>query len=154
MDSHLTGAMSAGVPHGPVLGPLLFLIYINDVTMKLKSDCLLYAHDTSLFDIVDDPVTSNNDLTAIEDWARKWLVTINPTKTECMTFSVKRIKPPHPDLFYGDQKIIEVSQHFSTLRCCSLQQPFLCFLIVGIHASGFSIPLSLLMLSGWSLMWI
>ena len=71
--------------------------------MKLKSDCLLYADDTSLFDIVDDPV--------IEDWARKWLVTINPTKTECITFSVKRIKPPHPDLFYGDQKIIEALQH-------------------------------------------
>ena len=35
----------------------------------------------------------------------------NPTKTECMTFSVKRIKPPHLDLFYGDNKIIEVSQH-------------------------------------------
>ena len=77
--------------------------------MKLKSDwCLLhvYADDTSLFDIVDDPATSslklNNDLTEIEDWAQKWLVTINPTKTECMTFSVKRIKPPHPDLFYGN----------------------------------------------------
>ena len=72
--------------------------------MKLKSDCLLYADDTSLFDIVDDPVTSslklNNDLTEIEDWARKWLVTTNPTKTECMTFSVKRIKPPHPDLLW------------------------------------------------------
>ena len=78
--------VSAGVPQGSVLGPLLFLIYINDVTMKLKSDCLLYADNTSLFDIVDDPVTSslklNNDLTEIKDWVRKWLVTVNPTKTE------------------------------------------------------------------------
>ena len=110
--------ISAGVPQGSVLGPLLFLIYINDVTdvtENLKSDCLLYADDTSLFDIVDDPVTSsqklNNDLSEIKDWARKWLVTINPSKTECMTFSAKRIKPPHPDLFYGDNKIIEVAQH-------------------------------------------
>ena len=77
--------------------------------------CLLYADDTSLFDIVDDPVTSsqklNNDLSKINDWAQKWLVTINPSKTECMTFSAKRIKPPHPDLFYGDNKINEVAQH-------------------------------------------
>ena len=107
--------VSAGVPQGSVLGPLLFLIYINDVTENLKSDCLLYADDTSLFDIVDDPVTSsqklNNALSKIYDWARKWLVTINPSKTECMTFSAKRIKPPHPDLFYGDNKINEVAQH-------------------------------------------
>ena len=107
--------VSAGVPQGSVLGPLLFLIYINDVTENLKSDCLLYADDTSLFDIVDDPVTSsqklNNDLYKINDWAQKWLVTINPSKTECMTFSAKRIKPPHPDLFYGDNKINEVAQH-------------------------------------------
>jgi len=78
--------VSAGVPQGSVLGQLLFLIYINDVTENLKSDCLLYADDTSLFDIVDDPVTSsqklNNDLFEIKDWARKWLVTINPSKTE------------------------------------------------------------------------
>lgn len=79
------------------------------------SDCLLYADDTSLFDIVHDPVTSsrklNDDLSKVEDWARKWFVTINPTKIECMTFSVKRVKLLHPDLFYGDKKIIEVSQH-------------------------------------------
>ena len=85
MDSHLSN-VSAGVPQGSVLGPLLFLIYINDVTVKLKSDCLLYADNTSLSDIVDDPVTSslklNNDLTEIKDWVQKWLVTINPTKTE------------------------------------------------------------------------
>ena len=78
------------------------------------SDCLLYADDTSLFDIVHDPVTSSrklNDLSKVEDWARKWFVTINPTKIECMTFSVKRVKLLPPDLFYGDKKIIEVSQH-------------------------------------------
>lgn len=41
----------------------------------------------------------------------EWLVTINPTKTECMTFSVKRLRPHHPDIYCSDKKIIDVSQH-------------------------------------------
>ena len=107
--------INAGVPQGSVLGPLLFLIYINDITENLESYSLLYADDTSLYDIVDNPDTSstklNNDLIEIEKWAKRWLATINTKKTKCMTFSVKRLKPPHPDLYFANEKICEVLQH-------------------------------------------
>ena len=80
-----------------------------------KSNCLLYADDTSLFDIVESPNDSadklNHDLEEMHSWAKTWLVTINPTKTECMTFSAKRTKQQHPDLFYDGKKIHEVSHH-------------------------------------------
>jgi hypothetical protein len=69
----------------------------------------------SILDIVDAPNMSsiklNNDLTSIKEWASQWLVTINPTKTESIIFSTKRIKPYHPDLFYEGKKIAMVSQH-------------------------------------------
>ena len=45
------------------------------------------------------------------DWASQWLVTINPTKTESIIFSNKRIKPYHPHLFYEGKKIAEVTEH-------------------------------------------
>ena len=108
--------IEAGVPQGSVLGPLLFLIYINDITASdLQSDSFLYADDTSLFEVVDDPtltaVNLNNDLERINAWTRDWLVTINSCKTKSIIFSVKRIKPSHPNIYFNNQIIENVSNH-------------------------------------------
>ena len=66
--------VQAGVPLGSVLGPLLFLVYINDITDGIQSTCFLYANDTFLLEIVEDPqLTSaklNSDLTNISKWTR------------------------------------------------------------------------------------
>ena len=98
-----------------MLGPLLFLIYINDITTDLQSSSFLYADDTSLLEVVDDPdVTAaklNDDLELINTWTHKWLVTINSDKTKSMVFSTKRQKPLHPQLKYDNQIIESVSNH-------------------------------------------
>ena len=52
----------AGVPHGFILGPLLFLIYINDLPDNLQSTVKLLADDTSLFSTVYDPNISASQL--------------------------------------------------------------------------------------------
>ena len=82
------------------LGPLLFLLYINDIVQDIGSNIRLFADDTSLFIIVDDPVTAagciNTDLDKISNWASTWLVTFNPPKTETLLFSRKINRPLHP----------------------------------------------------------
>ena len=68
--------VEAGVPQGSILGPLFFLIYINDLSDNLKTNPKLFADDTSLFSIVHDlnvPANDlNHDLKKINDWAYEW----------------------------------------------------------------------------------
>ena len=63
----------AGVPQGSIYGPLLFLIYISDISDGLKSECKLIADNTFLFSVVHDINTSvsdlNEDLEKIGNWA-------------------------------------------------------------------------------------
>ena len=95
--------ITAGVPQGSVLGPLFFLIYINDLVDGLSSDAKLFADDTSLFTIVYDETIAasqlNNDLKIISEWAYQWKMKFNPDKNKQaiqVIFSQKKIKPNHP----------------------------------------------------------
>ena len=93
----------AGVPQRSILGPLLFLIYINDLPNELKSNAKLFADDTSLFTIVKDENESanilNNDLSLISKWAFNWKMLFNPDPSKPaqeVLFSRKKKAQSHP----------------------------------------------------------
>ena len=74
--------VKSGVPQGSVLGPLMFLIYINDLPDNIQSTCKIFADDTSLFSLVFNKDISqdelNNDLQKVSDWAFQWKMQFNP----------------------------------------------------------------------------
>ena len=112
------GDIKAGVPQGSVLGPLLFLIYINDLEVDIKSSVKFFADDTSIFSIVRDPTVSaeelNHDLGLINRWANQWKMSFNPDPTkqaEEILFSYKRKSPDHPPIYFNNIEVKRVSDH-------------------------------------------
>ena len=76
-----------------MLGLLLFLIYVNDFADSLLSLTRLFADDSSLFHSVssldDIEGIKSHDLIILSQWAKQWLVTFNPSKTEAILFTLR-----------------------------------------------------------------
>ena len=109
VDSRLS-EISIGVPQGSTLGPLLFLVYINDI---VNSSHLfkfnLFADDTSIF-YMDKNLTTlystvNAELELVADWVKANKLCLNTTKTVYLLFHGKRNTGPLPPLFLGNEEI-------------------------------------------------
>ena len=86
--------VTSGVPQGTVLGPLLFLIYVNDLASIVKhSTVKMFADDVLLYapaNTLKECSSLQNDLTAISSWASRWQLKLNPTKCEALMITNKR----------------------------------------------------------------
>ena len=90
------------------MGPLFFLIYINDLTANLKCSVKLFADDTSMFTIVQDPFMAASNmsqyLNQIALWAHIWRMSFNPDAQKQaveLIFSKKKLKIYHPVFFFN-----------------------------------------------------
>ena len=87
--------IKAVIPQGSKLGPILWLLYINDITQNIESEILMFADDTCCFASGKDPaetaVILNRDLERLNDWAAKWKVIFNPGKSKDLIFSESKV---------------------------------------------------------------
>ena len=101
------------VPQGTVLGPLMFLLYINDIGDQIDGHMGLFADDSALYGVVgsiQDAQSLQRDLDNLNDWAHKWQMSFNADKC-----SILRIYRCHNPIDYqykiGGQELTTVQHH-------------------------------------------
>ena len=82
------GTVLSGIPQGSVLGPILFVIYINDLSQVVKCGTYLFADDTKIFRQIttkEEALQLQSDINSLEQWSQKWLLTFHPKKYYVLT---------------------------------------------------------------------
>jgi hypothetical protein len=89
--------VTSGVPQGSVLGPILFVIYINDLLDSIRSPSLSYADDLKLVGVIDGKLEKRSellqdDLDTVYNWTKKWSTELNVSKCKTMHIGKNREK--------------------------------------------------------------
>ena len=86
--------MASGIPQGSVLGPLLFLLYVNDIPEVVHCTLKMFADDTKLYSSVTTPSDVSrlqSDLESLANWSATWQLPFNGAK--CRVLHLGRINP-------------------------------------------------------------
>ena len=106
--------LTAGIPQGSKLGPILFILYTNDIQKDIESEILLYSDDMSLLasgrNTIETSEKLNRDLARISTWAEMWKVKFNADKSCDILFSTKS-PPTNPLICSNGETIKKVTEH-------------------------------------------
>ena len=106
-----TRDVTSGVPQGSILGPILFLIFINDLPECVESICTIFADDTKSYNESKHFDIMQRDVNALQEWSELWQLFFNSIKCKCMYYG--RNNPKHEYHFYKGteaHKIAECSE--------------------------------------------
>ena len=112
MDGRCSSSASvvSGVPRGTVLGPLLFLCFINDIVSEVNpstqirlfaDDCLLYRSINS----IQDQIQLQHDLDSLSKWSHQWGMHFNPSK--CNILQISNVREPLLKFYQLEHKVLK-----------------------------------------------
>ncbi len=84
----------SGIPQGSVLGPLLFVLYINDLPLDINSSIYMFADDTKIsrpISTINDCMLLQDDINTLQSWSDKWLLTFHPDKCHVLSLGKNTI---------------------------------------------------------------
>ena len=107
-DSSTEVPVTTGVLQGYVLGPLLFILYINDIPDNIQSQVRPFADDTTVYLTVssaNDSTVLQSDLDSLQCWERTWDMELNPSKYQIL--HITRSRSPIKSKYYMHGRELE-----------------------------------------------
>ena len=105
----ITVPVTSGVPQGNILGPLLFLVYVNDLPNVVDNSVILFADHSKRCKVIGDigDCQELQDLDSLQEWSHDWRLRLNKSKCEVLTVSRKRC-PVFYNYQLGNHSLIHV----------------------------------------------
>ena len=107
--------LKSGIPQGTVLGPVLFLSFINDLPSVVEKESSIFADDTTMFTFGEDLAYSSKsltlDLSAASHWAKVWGMLYNAEKGQHLTVRSKHVRVSSPPISMGGVTVPQVDHH-------------------------------------------